>query len=219
MAPDRPNDRHTDRLDRLSAPLFTIPSLTDTQIAGARHLVWFQNYDALLTDGAFWRKLWFTIQITFLAVAVELVLGLLCAIVLQQAAARGIGAFRMIVYIPMMLSPLVVAYFWRIMLDGSYGVLTWFADALGFGKPQWTVNLTLAKLSLVATDAWQWTPFVTLLMLAGLPRRSPGNSMRRPRSTAHQPSTTTLRIKPRSRRDPCRSRKRRGRAGCTMRCT
>jgi multiple sugar transport system permease protein len=142
-------------------------SLNDYQIGGARHLVWFQNYDTLLTDGAFWRKLWFTIQITVVAVLIELILGLLCAIVLNKRL-PGMGALRMIVYIPMMLSPLVVAYFWRIMLDGSYGVLTWFADALGFGKPQWTVNLTLAKVSLIATDAWQWTPFVTLLMLAGL---------------------------------------------------
>jgi ABC-type sugar transport system permease subunit len=42
------------------------------------------------------------------------------------------GALRMIVYIPMMISPLVVAYAWRIMLDGSFGVITWFGDSLGF---------------------------------------------------------------------------------------
>ena len=142
-------------------------SFNDYRLAGGREWIWFQNYDALLTDGVFWRKLWFTLQVTFFAVLIELLLGLLCAIVLNKRL-PGMGALRMIVYIPMMISPLVVAYFWRIMLDGSYGVMTYFADSLGFDKPQWTIDLTLAKASLIATDVWQWTPFVTLLMLAGL---------------------------------------------------
>jgi len=72
----------------------------------------------------------------------------------------------MIVYIPMMISPLVVAFAWRIMLDGSFGVITYFGDRLGFGKQQWTIEY--GKASIIATDVWQWTPFVTLLMLAGL---------------------------------------------------
>ena len=81
----------------------------------------------------------FTLEITFFAVVIELGLGLLCAVVLSKRL-PGMGIFAMIVYIPMMISPLVVAYFWRIMLDGSFGVLTYFADSLGFGKPQWTVT-------------------------------------------------------------------------------
>ncbi len=136
-------------------------------LGGTRDFIWFQNYGDLLSDRAFWRKIGFTLQITLFAVAIELVLGLLCAIVLNKRL-PGMGLLRMIVYIPMMLSPLVVAYFWRIMLDGSFGVFTYFADSLEFGKPQWTIDLTLAKASIVATDVWQWTPFVTLLMLAGL---------------------------------------------------
>jgi multiple sugar transport system permease protein len=142
-------------------------SLNNYTLGGERELIWFQNYSDLLSDRTFWRKVWFTLQITIFAVAIELVLGLLCALVLNKRL-PGMGLLRMIVYIPMMLSPLVVAYFWRIMLDGSFGVFTWFADELGFGKPQWTIDLTLAKASIVATDVWQWTPFVTLLMLAGL---------------------------------------------------
>jgi multiple sugar transport system permease protein len=132
-----------------------------------REFTWFHNYWDLISDGDFRRKIWFTLQITIFAVAIELVLGLLCAMVLIKRL-PGMGVLRLIIYIPMMISPLVVAYFWRIMLDGSYGVFTYFADSLGFDKPQWTVDLTLAKASIITTDVWQWTPFVTLLMLAGL---------------------------------------------------
>ncbi|CAN5798343.1 sugar ABC transporter permease [soil metagenome] len=142
-------------------------SLHNYTLGGDQEFVWFQNFRDLLGDRDFLRKIWFTLQITIFAVTIELVLGLLCALVLNKRL-PGMGLLRMIVYIPMMLSPLVVAYFWRIMLDGSFGVFTWFADELGFGKPQWTIDLTLAKASIVATDVWQWTPFVTLLMLAGL---------------------------------------------------
>jgi multiple sugar transport system permease protein len=142
-------------------------SLHDFTLGGAKTWVGLDNYREILGSRTFWRKTWFTLQITVFAVVIELALGLICAIVLNKRL-PGMGLLRMIVYIPMMLSPLVVAYFWRIMLDGSFGVFTWFADELGFGKPQWTIDLTLAKASIVATDVWQWTPFVTLLMLAGL---------------------------------------------------
>lgn len=148
-------------------------SLNDYSLGGDRTWIWFQNYSTLLSDGVFWRKTWFTLQITVFAVAVELGLGLVCALVLNKRL-PGMGVLRMIVYVPMMISPLVVAFFWRIMLDGSFGVFTWMAVEVAgwFGrdidKPQWTVDLTLAKASIVATDVWQWTPFVTLLMLAGL---------------------------------------------------
>jgi multiple sugar transport system permease protein len=142
-------------------------SLNDYSLGGDRAWIWFANYRELLSDHVFWRKTWFTLEITFFAVAIELSLGLLCALVLNKRL-PGMGIFRMIVYIPMMISPLVVAFFWRIMLDGSFGVFTYFADSLGFNKPQWTINLTLAKASIVTTDVWQWTPFVILLMLAGL---------------------------------------------------
>lgn len=142
-------------------------SLNDYSLGGDRQWIWFANYGDLLRDSVFWRKLWFTLQITAVAVGIELLLGLGCALVLNKRL-PGMGVLRMIVYIPMMISPLVVAFFWRIMLDGSFGIFTYFAYRLGFGKPQWTVDLTLAKASLVMTDVWQWTPFVTLLLLAGL---------------------------------------------------
>lgn len=142
-------------------------SMHEYALGTEREFIWFGNYWDLISNPDFRRKIWFTLQITVFAVAIELVLGLLCALVLSKRL-PGMGVLRMIVYIPMMISPLVVAYFWRIMLDGSFGVFTYFADSLGFGKPQWTVDLTLAKASIVVVDVWQWTPFVTLLMLAGL---------------------------------------------------
>src|SRR5258705_7487228 len=83
------------------------------------------------------------------------------------------GLFRLIVYIPMMLSPLVLGYFWRYMLDGTFGVISWLfnatiGQALGLDSPQWFVDPVLATIGIILVDVWQWTPFVVLLATAGL---------------------------------------------------
>jgi multiple sugar transport system permease protein len=80
----------------------------------------------------------------------------------------GIGAIRLIIYLPMMMSPLVIGYFWKFILDGSFGVLNYLISFLGIPPQQWTIDLTLAKASIVLVDVWQWTPFVILILLAGL---------------------------------------------------
>ena len=71
-------------------------SLNNYTLGGEREFVWFQNFSDLLSDRAFWRKIWFTLQITIFAVAIELVLGLLCALVLNKRL-PGMGLLRMIV--------------------------------------------------------------------------------------------------------------------------
>ena len=136
-------------------------------LGGERDFVGFGNYGDLLTDGVFWRKAWFTLRITLFAVGAELVLGLLCALVLNRRL-PGMGALRLIIYLPMMISPLVVGYFWKFMLDGSFGVINHFLSWFGIAEQQWTIDLGLATTAIVLVDVWQWTPFVILILLAGL---------------------------------------------------
>jgi multiple sugar transport system permease protein len=125
------------------------------------------NYGALLSDPVFWRKAGVTLQITVAAVVIELGLGLLCAMTLNRRL-PGIGGLRLIIYLPMMLSPLVVGYFWSFMLDGSFGVINHLLSFVGVPAQQWTIDLTLAKASIVLVETWMWTPFVILILLAGL---------------------------------------------------
>ena len=142
-------------------------SFYDYTLGGERAFVGFGNYAALLTDRVFWRKTWVTLEITLLAVGLELALGLICALVLNRRL-PGMGALRLIAYLPMMISPLVVGYFWRFMLDGSFGVVNYLLSLVGIGAQQWTIELRLAIASIVLVDVWQWTPFVILILLAGL---------------------------------------------------
>jgi multiple sugar transport system permease protein len=142
-------------------------SLFNYTLGGNATFIGLQNYRDLLTDEVFWRKTWTTLQITITAVGIQLSLGLICALVLNRRL-PGMGPLRLIIYLPMMMSPLVIGYFWKFILDGSFGVLNYLVSFLGIPPQQWTIDLTLAKASIVLVDVWQWTPFVILILLAGL---------------------------------------------------
>ena len=127
------------------------------------------NYWALIHNARFWHSVWISALFVATAVPLEFVLGLLGALVLNQ----GIR-FRPIIvpmlFIPTMMAPIVVAILWKIMLAGSWGLISYnlverFGILTGtsvFASP------ALALYALVLVDVWQWTPFVMLALFAGL---------------------------------------------------
>jgi multiple sugar transport system permease protein len=92
------------------------------------------NYGAVLSDPAFWQATIITLIIAVIAVSLEVVLGIIVALVLSRRLA-GMGFFRLLVYLPMMLSPLVMGLFWKFMLDGTFGVVNWLIEAFLTGIP------------------------------------------------------------------------------------
>ncbi|MFQ5775162.1 MAG: carbohydrate ABC transporter permease [Kiloniellaceae bacterium] len=129
----------------------------------------FANYAAVLSDPRFWNSLGVAGLFVLIAVPIEFMLGLIGALVLNQR----IWARRVIVpflFIPTMMAPIVVALLWKIMLAGSWGLLSYnilerFAivpDTSVFAAPN------LALFALVFVDVWQWTPFMVLASFAGL---------------------------------------------------
>ncbi len=148
-------------------------SLFKTDTTGQNNVwVGFQNYGNLLGSGFFWYSMFITLVITVIAVSLEVVFGIGIALLLHRRL-RGMGLFRLIIYIPMMLSPLVIGYFWKYMLDGTFGVISWLFNGLisaplGLPSPQWFNDPVLATTAIILVDLWQWTPFVILLVSAGL---------------------------------------------------
>lgn len=100
-------------------------------------------------------------------VTVELLLGIIVALVLNRSL-PGMGVFQLIVYIPMMVSPLVMGYFWRFMFETTFGVINYLIGLIGLGPVPWLIAPNPALISILIVDVWQWTPFVVLLVLAGL---------------------------------------------------
>ena len=130
-------------------------------------LVGAKNWIRLIHDSRFWNALVVTLKIVSLSVFCEYVLGLLLAMLLNRRI-RGRTFFRVTFLLPMMLAPIAVGYMWRMMLNDTRGPFNDFLHRLGLGTIGWLSDPSVAMYSIVLTDIWQWTPFMILILLAGL---------------------------------------------------
>ena len=127
------------------------------------------NFRRLLTDGFFHTALWHTALYALIALFFEFGLGLALALLLNERL-RGRGAFRALLLAPMMLPPVVVGVVWRLMLNSDFGAINGTLKSWGLDTTAltWTASPKLAFISVVVVDIWQWTPFMFLVLLAGL---------------------------------------------------
>ena len=125
------------------------------------------NYKELLTKDRPWERFVVTGHIVTFSVLFQLLLGFGIAMLLnRQFAARGVIVTVML--IPMMLSPVVVALFWRFMMQGN-GVLNYYtSDVLGIDPVLWLSDRRIIPWAVILVDTWMWTPFMMLISLAGL---------------------------------------------------
>jgi len=108
-----------------------------------------------------------TILFTGEALILELLLGLIIALFLNKKF-FGQGIVKALLFIPMSCSPLAIGLIWRTMYHPEFGVITFFANFLGFEGTNFLGNRATAMNSLVVFEVWQWAPFVGILILAGL---------------------------------------------------
>jgi multiple sugar transport system permease protein len=134
-----------------------------------RTFIWFGNYLNAFQDTRMWEALGHTLFIMIVAVAVELVLGLILAQVLVGKL-PGKQFIIPLLILPVIMSPIVASYGWRMLWDTQYGPIN---EVLGWiiGQPVnlvWLVNPNTVYFSIIVTEVWQWTPFMFLVLLAGL---------------------------------------------------
>jgi multiple sugar transport system permease protein len=144
-------------------------SFHDIQYGKVGEFSWFKNYITLLGDGRFWHSV--TVALIFISVAVplEFLLGMVGALVLNQ----NIKFRRVIIpilLIPTMMAPIVVALLWKIMLAGSWGLISYnVLERFGIlGDTSIFGSANLALFALIFIDVWQWTPFMIIAFYAGL---------------------------------------------------
>ncbi|HKQ51287.1 MAG TPA: sugar ABC transporter permease [Pyrinomonadaceae bacterium] len=128
-----------------------------------------RHFARLVSDDFFRSALAHTLCYAAIALTVEFLLGLALAVLLNREL-RGRSFFRAALLVPMMLPPVVVGVVWRLMLNPNFGAINGTLQGAGINTEQltWTASPTLAFASVVMVDIWQWTPFMFLILLAGL---------------------------------------------------
>jgi len=127
------------------------------------------NFTRLAGDRVFGAAALQTIAFTAAALAAEFVLGLALAM-LVDSLARGRSFFRAGLLVPMLLPPVVAAVAWRLIFNPQFGVLNGTLRQIGLNTAAltWTNGQNSALLSVIIVDIWEWTPFLFLLLSAGL---------------------------------------------------
>lgn len=126
-----------------------------------------RNYAELFRSEYFRASVRATLIFTFSVVSIELVVGTLLALLLEGEI-PGLRFFRTLYVLPIMIAPVVVGVIWRFMYHPSYGKINYFLGRLGIEPIGWLSDPDVAMKAVIIADVWQWTPFVFLLVLAGL---------------------------------------------------
>ncbi|MCK3778768.1 sugar ABC transporter permease [Ensifer sesbaniae] len=129
--------------------------------------VGFGNYLDLLQNPRFWHVAGTTTLIAFISVGLQYVIGLSVALALNSRV-PGEGIFRVSFLLPMLVAPVAVALIARQVLNPTMGPLNELMTALGFANLPFLTQTSWALGSIIAVEVWQWTPFVILMLLAGL---------------------------------------------------
>ena len=116
------------------------------------------NYLEIARDGRFWEALLHTVLFTAVSVGLELGLGLALALAMNRTF-RGRGLLRAAVLVPWAIPTVVAALLWRFLFDPQSGIA---------GHRVWLAEAATAWVPIVLADVWKTTPFVALLLLAGL---------------------------------------------------
>lgn len=127
------------------------------------------NWTKLIEDERVWDALLITLTYTFVTIIIQLVLGMLIALLLDTDR-RGFGLLRALMTLPLVVPPAVTGMMFLLMYDGSFGVISHALYDLGILSSDSPILATAstALLAVIIVDVWQWTPFMVLIMLAGL---------------------------------------------------
>ena len=145
-------------------------SFTKYSVIGNQLPIWvgFDNFKNLLSNEQVWNYFAITGKYAISSVILQTVIGFSLAMLLREKF-FGSGIITTIILIPMMLSPVVVGLFWKLMFNPGYGIFNYLISWLGVPlTTDWLAKSDLALWAIVIVDVWMWSPFVMLLVLSGL---------------------------------------------------
>ncbi|MGE3289928.1 MAG: carbohydrate ABC transporter permease [Geminicoccaceae bacterium] len=144
-------------------------SLTDYNPVQGQDGAWvgFANYLTAFGDPQFWHSLALTGLFTFLSVSLSLILAILLALLFNKDL-PGFLLLRTIVLVPMLVTPIAVGIIWRTMMNAEHGLLNYLLMLIHVAPQPWIGSTSSAFASVLLVDVWEWTPFLFIIILAGL---------------------------------------------------
>ena len=131
--------------------------------------VGFENYQNLLSDPLFLKAIQNTAVLTVSSITLEIVFGFLFAkIFLSLKELRTGQVLRSLAILPMMITPISIGLMFSYILNPTLGIGNYLLGEIGIRGPSWFGNPWIALPTVIFINSWQWTPFMMLLMLAGL---------------------------------------------------
>ncbi|MDD3904536.1 MAG: sugar ABC transporter permease, partial [Sphaerochaeta sp.] len=144
-------------------------SFTDWTLTSGRPLsiVGLKSYLVVLKEPRFLEALGRTFYFTFAAVIVETVLGTSLALILNRSF-RGKGVVKTLLLLPLVATPVAVGIVWNLFYDPTIGILNYVLSILKLPQSGWVSESKSVMPALIIVDIWQWTPMITIIVLAGL---------------------------------------------------
>lgn len=126
-----------------------------------------ENYINIFKDQLFWNSLKLSVVYVIGSVFGSLILGFGLALLLDREL-RGMTLIRSLLIIPMVVTPVSIGLTWRMMFSSQIGIINYILSSLGLPTSLWIESTRTALMSVMLVDIWEWTPFMFLIILAGL---------------------------------------------------
>jgi len=146
-------------------PLVSLVQNAFTNSAGAFTLA---NFNYMLRDRILKISLENTAYYFFGSVALEYSVGFGVALILYNYTGRLTSVFRTIILLPLMMSPVVIGLMWMLLYNVDYGPIDYLIRIIGLPPVNWLGNMSIAMISLIIANTWEYSPFVFLIIYAGL---------------------------------------------------
>ena len=130
------------------------------------------NYMRTITHPQFINSMIVTLRYTLIGVSLTMVLGFIMALLLSSGGAI-IKLLRSVALMPYLICSVAITVAWQLLYNPNFGLFNMLLNTLGISSINWLGDVKVALYALVATDVWQFTPFVMILMLAGFQGISP----------------------------------------------
>jgi multiple sugar transport system permease protein len=126
-----------------------------------------KNYRDVLASSAFQKSLWVTIEYSLVSVTGTVILGMILAFVMFQNLPGNL-IVRVFSIAAMVISPVIVGTSFKLMLNPSWGFITWLLSLIRIANPGYLASAKTVLATLIVVDIWQWTPLVMVILLAAL---------------------------------------------------